>query len=83
MSARQHYELFCDHQRCGESINLGETRADITRREAAKQGWVHGVVTPNPRRGGPSRSLDFCPAHAGDLPEDAAPRALPMHARPL
>lgn len=83
MSAYQHYELFCDHPSCGESINLGEKRADITRREAAKQGWVHGVVPPAPNRGGLARSLDFCPAHVGDLPADAGPKALPAHARPL
>ncbi len=82
MTAHQHYELLCDHDGCIATFNVGEARADVTRREAAKQGWVHGIIRHPPRRSGPKPSLDFCPDHAAELPDDAHRPALPQHARP-
>lgn len=62
MSAVHHYKLTCDHGGCTAEINLGLTRADRTRVEAAKQGWRHVVVVR--QHGGPSKTEDRCPTHA-------------------
>lgn len=82
MTAYQHYELHCDAPGCDAVYNVADKRADATRARAAKEGWVHGVEPPAPHRGGPARSLDYCPAHAGRIGE-LAPKTLPRHARPV
>jgi hypothetical protein len=81
MTAFLHYELLCDAPNCEEHFNIGERRADATRSQAAQHGWAHGVVPPDPRRGGLSKSVDYCPAHASMI-GDLQPKTLPIHARP-
>lgn len=80
MTAYQHYELRCDHPGCQRRYNVLERRADVTRARAGQDGWAHGLVPPDPPRGGPARSLDFCPDHADELPRSALRPTLPMHA---
>lgn len=82
MTASRHYELLCDHEGCVLTFNAGEKRADVTRAAAAQVGWVHGVIPPAPRQGGPAKSLDYCAVHRADL-GDARPKALPAHATVL
>lgn len=80
MTAHQHYTLACDEPGCSATFTASQRRADLTRAVAVQRGWVHGVT---PRRfGGPSRSLDYCPAHAGQL-GDLAPKTLAPYVRPL
>jgi hypothetical protein len=81
MSAVRYYHLRCDHEGCEMLYSGASDRADATRHLAKQDGWVHGVMPPAPRTGGPAKSLDFCPAHASDI-GDLMPKALPMHARP-
>ena len=82
MSARHHYTLECDHVFVDAEGNVlgdciesfpGGPRADVTRRLAAREGWVHYI---RPAPSGPSASGDLCPAHAKLLPEGA--RVLPI-----
>lgn len=83
MTAALHHVLRCDEDGCGTCYTAGERRADHTRQiAAADHGWVHGVVLPDPCRGGLARSLDYCPEHAARL-GDLRPKPLPQHARPV
>jgi len=81
MSARQYYTLHCDGDGCEARHTSDLHRADLTRSAAARLGWVHGIEPPAPNRGGPARSLDYCPAHADQLGA-LSPKTLPEHARP-
>ena len=80
MSARHVYVLTCDGPGCSERFEADLPRADQTRQVARGSGWVHGIVPPDPRRGGPTRSRDYCPAHAANA-EGLSGKTLPRHAR--
>ncbi len=82
MSALHVYVLCCDAPGCGVRFTRDLLRADQTRQVAASEGWLHGVVPPNPHRGGPTPSRDYCPAHVA-LGEGLRSKALPEHARPV
>jgi hypothetical protein len=79
VSANLYYHLTCDHLGCAATLCANVDRADATRAHASGIGWVHGVVPPAPRTGGPAKSLDYCTAHAGEL-GDLKPKTLPPHA---
>lgn len=81
MTAVRFYRLKCDAPACRCQFSSNEDRADVTRGLAAPHGWVHGVVPPAPHKGGPAKSLDYCPEHA-ELLGVLAPKTLPVHARP-
>lgn len=68
MTAFHHYELHCDAVGCPASYNVANPRADGTRADALRHGWVHGVAY-NPLTRGPAKSFDFCPTHAFKLAE--------------
>lgn len=80
MSARHVYVLCCDAPACSARFERDLPRADQTRQVARASGWVHGAVPPEPRRGVPAKSLDYCAKHA-DLGEGLVGKTLPEHAR--
>lgn len=80
MSALHVYVLCCDAPGCSARFTQALPRADMTRQVARASGWVHGLVPPDVRRGGPSKSIDYCAEHAS-LGEGLVSRALPEHAR--
>lgn len=80
MSALHVYVLTCDAPGCAARFEADLPRADLTRQIAKGQGWVHGVVAPIPRRGGPSKSLDYCSEHTA-LADGLMGKPLPHHAR--
>jgi hypothetical protein len=80
VSALHVYVLCCDAPACSARFERDLPRADQTRQVACASGWVHGVVSPDPRRGGPAKSLDYCATHA-DLGEGLVGKMLPEHAR--
>jgi hypothetical protein len=80
MSARHVYVLTCDGPGCKARFEADLPRADQTRQVSCSQGWVHGVVPPNPQRGGPTRSLDYCSEHHA-LAAGLSGKTLPAHAR--
>lgn len=80
MSALHVYVLKCDAPGCDRLYTRNLTRADQTRQVAAEFGWVHGLVPPKPRQGGPAKSLDYCKEHR-ELGADLLPKTLPMHAQ--
>lgn len=84
MTAAHCWELRCDSAGCPARYTSALARADATRAAAAACGWAHGVVPPTfgpaGAVGSGSRSLDYCPDHAGELGE-LCPKTLPAHAR--
>lgn len=80
MSALHVYVIACDAPACGVRFARELSRADETRMHAAREGWVHGRVPPSPNKGGPTQSLDYCPAHA-EFAEGLHLPSLPTHAR--
>lgn len=73
MSARPWYVVTCDAPGCSARFTADHERATATRTAAKLAGWSHAVVafdglpTSGPRYGGPSPSIDLCPAHL-DVP---------------
>lgn len=63
MSALHVYVICCDAPSCTARFTRDLARADRTRQEAQADGWVHGVMPPDVRRGGLARFLDYCPVH--------------------
>jgi hypothetical protein len=61
MTALLAYTLHCDADGCTATFGAAEDRAYVTRRIAAKDDWLHVVVTT--KRNGPTPSLDYCPVH--------------------
>ena len=80
MSALHVYVIVCDAPACGARFARECTRADETRMIASREGWVHGRVPPSPNKGGPTKSLDYCPVHV-ECAEGLLRPPLPMHAR--
>jgi hypothetical protein len=80
MSARHVYVLVCDAPGCSARFEADLPRADQTRQVARGRGWVHGIVPPDPHRGGPTCSRDYCHEHTA-LAEGLSGRTLPQHAR--
>jgi hypothetical protein len=80
VSALHVYVLRCDAPGCNERFEREMPRADLTRQVACASGWVHGLVPPDVRRGGPAKSLDYCPAHV-EFGEDLQHKTLPWHAQ--
>jgi hypothetical protein len=80
VSALHIYVLRCDAPGCKERFECELPRADLTRQVARASGWVHGLVPPDVRRGGPAKSLDYCLTHA-EFGEDLQHKALPQHAQ--
>jgi hypothetical protein len=80
VSALHVYVLRCDAPGCKERFEHDLPRADQTRQLAQASGWVHGLVPPDVRRGGPAKSLDYCPTHV-EFGVDLAHKTLPEHAR--
>lgn len=72
MSARMLAVLRCDHDGCDRRFTWSSDRETWkpprlgdARREAALDGWAHGVrLRPD---SGPAPTLDYCPEHAGDV----------------
>jgi len=82
VSARHVYVLTCDAPDCSARFTDDLPRADQSRQAARSQGWVHGVVPPNPQRGGPAQSLDYCSEYAA-LADGLMGKTLPQHAREI
>lgn len=80
VSALHVYVLRCDAPGCSARFEHELSRADQTRQVARTSGWVHGLVPPDVRRGGPAKSLDYCPTHS-EFGADLVGKTLPEHAR--
>jgi hypothetical protein len=80
VSARHVYVIVCDAPGCERRFSLELARADETRAHASLEGWIHRIIRPDPPRGGPAQSLDYCREHA-DLGEGLDAPTLPRFAR--